>query len=587
MRSVGLKLAAGFGLALLLLSVGGIAAWLSVSKLVETNGWVVHTHQVIEKAEHVLSLLDDAETAERGYLLTGDENFLKPYEVAKGTFEAEIQSLATMTQDNLDQQPRIKKLSTLAAEKLDLVGRIIAKYQEKGKQSADQGKQEAVGLLVSVSGKKLMDDIRDVIGQIEGEELKLLDKRNKEAKASADNTTLTIALGVPLSFLLLGLIAVAITRNIAKPLKVVTGIAEQVSAGDLSVDLPASRRGDEVGLLLRSFGRMTGSLREMAQTAERIAAGDLRTMVKPQSQRDQLGNAFAAMIHNLRKMSADITEGANMLGSSATEIATSTTQLATSAAETATSVAETTSTVSEVRQTAEVASQKARFVADNAQRMSDTSQTGKKATDEVIQGMNEIREQMRAIAQSMVRLSEQSQTIGQIITTVDDLAQQSNLLAVNASIEAAKAGEQGKGFAVVAQEVKSLADQSKQATAKVRAILSDIQKATSAAAMATEQGTKAVEAGVKRSVQAGDSIVSLTATVGEAAQAATQIAVSSQQQLVGMEQVAGAMESIKQASTQNVDSAKQLEAAAKNLSGLGSRLKDLVGRYKLQDGPAP
>src|SRR4030067_173625 len=109
--------------------------------------------------------------------------------------------------------------------------------------------------------------------------------------------------------------------------------------------------------------------------------------------------------------------------------------------------------------------------------------------------MHRIQEQMESIAQSIVRLSEQGQAIGEIIATVNDLAEQSNMLAVNAAIEAAKAGEQGKGFAVVAQEVKSLAEQSKQATAQVRTILGDIQKATSGAVMATEQGSKAGETG--------------------------------------------------------------------------------------------
>src|SRR3970282_14023 len=170
-------------------------------------------------------------------------------------------------------------------------------------------------------------------------------------------------------------------------------------------------------------------------------------------------------------------------------------------------------------------------------------------------------------------LSEQSQTIGQIMASVEDLAAQSNLLAVNASIEAAKAGEHGKGFAVVAQEVKSLAEQSKQATAQVRAILNDIQKATSAAVMATEQGSKAVASGVKQSADAGESTGLLRDTMAEAAQAATQIAASSQQQLVGMDQVALAMENIKQATTQNVTSTKQTEVAAQNLHELGQKLK--------------
>jgi methyl-accepting chemotaxis protein len=138
---------------------------------------------------------------------------------------------------------------------------------------------------------------------------------------------------------------------------------------------------------------------------------------------------------------------------------------------------------------------------------------------------------------------------------VEDLAAQSNLLAVNAAMEAAKAGDAGKGFGVVAQEVKSLAEQSRQATNQVRTILADIQKAASAAVLATEEGSKAVEAGAGQTAVARDSIRTLYDSVSEAAQAATQIAASSQQQLVGVDQVGRAMGSILEASNQNVASA--------------------------------
>src|SRR5690606_15956026 len=322
-------------------------------------------------------------------------------------------------------------------------------------------------------------------------------------------------------------------------------------------------------------------LREMAAAAERIAAGDLQVSVTPQSERDRLGTSFALMVRNLRQLTADLYEGINVLGASATEISASTSQLAAGATQTAAAVNETTTTVEEVRQTAEVSSQKARTVSDSAQVVASVSESGRHATEEAIAGVAKIQQQMDTIAESMMRLSEQSQAVGQIVATVEDLAGQSKLLAVNASIEAAKAGEHGKGFAVVAQEVKSLAEQSRQATAHVRTILGDIQQATNAAVLATEQGSHAVEAGTRQSAHAGESIQALAASVLEAAQAAVQIAASSQQQLVGVDQLASAMESIKLASAQNVDSARQLESAARDIKQLGERLKELASGFRL------
>src|SRR5207237_6717599 len=121
----------------------------------------------------------------------------------------------------------------------------------------------------------------------------------------------------------------------------------------------------------------------------------------------------------------------------------------------------------------------------------------------IVDGMGDIRSKVQTIAQDILALSEQTQQIGEITATVNDIADQSNLLALNAAIEAAKAGEQGKGFAVVASEVRNLAEQSKQATGKVRTILSDIQKATNAAVLPTEQGTSVAESGTGLAGRAG------------------------------------------------------------------------------------
>jgi PAS domain S-box-containing protein len=303
------------------------------------------------------------------------------------------------------------------------------------------------------------------------------------------------------------------------------------------------------------------------------------------SETGQVQGVFAAarditerkkMERELTRVLEEVQEAVNVLSSSASEILLSTTEAASGISETATAVSETTTTVEEVRQAAQVTSQKAGQVSENAQMAVKTAQNGKNAVKELIEGMNHIRERVESIAESIVRLSEQGQSISEIITTVNDIADQSNLLAVNAAIEAAKAGEQGKGFAVVAQEIKSLAEQSKQATARVRAILGDIQKGTTAAVMATEQGSKAAEAGTRQSVTAEETIGILADYISEASQAATQISVSSQQQMAGMEQVASAMENIKQTSAQNAVSARQVETAAHNLHDLSQKLKQLL-----------
>ena len=130
--------------------------------------------------------------------------------------------------------------------------------------------------------------------------------------------------------------------------------------------------------------------------------------------------------------------------------------------------------------------------------------------------------------------------------------------------------------------MKSLAEQSRQATTQVRTILMDVQRATSAAVMATEQGTKAVVAGVKQATEAGGSIRTLTGTVAEAAKAAVQIAASSQQQVVGMDQIASAIANIRQATIQNMTGTRQLEESARSLQMLGDRLKLLVERRRVE-----
>jgi methyl-accepting chemotaxis protein len=406
-------------------------------------------------------------------------------------------------------------------------------------------------------------------------------QRAQEADDAASRAVLLFIIVSVVAVVISGLLIMFLSRLIARPLQDIAQAAAKISSGNLAVAVSMEDRVDEVGILGQAFTQMIAYLKEMAGVADSLASRDFSVTVKPRSEQDVLGKAFAAMVTNIRELAKEVRGGVEVLASAAGEIVAATAEISSSAAESAAAVNETTATVAEANQAAQLSAQKAGYVSENAQKTDQIAQSGKKSMADLIDGMNQIRGQIDSIANSVLRLSEHSQVIGEINDAVNDLAEQSNLLAVNAAIEAARAGEQGKGFAVVAQEIRNLAEQSKQATGRIKGILSDIQKAMNAAVLATEQGTKSVEAGVKQSAVAGESIRTLADSITESAQAAIQILASTQQQLVGMDQIVSAMENIKQASGQNLSAAQQTETAAHDLHEVGARLKQLAESYKV------
>ena len=271
-----------------------------------------------------------------------------------------------------------------------------------------------------------------------------------------------------------------------------------------------------------------------------------------------------------------LTEVIGRLSTSTAELLAVTSQVAAGAVQTATAISEAATTVDEVRQTSLLSSQKATSVSDSAQNADQVAEAGRRAVTETLEGIRRIQDQMSVVADSVVRLSEQTEAVSEIISTSNDLAEQSNLLSVNAAIEAAKASDQGKGFGVVAEEIKNLATQSKQGVVQVRSILSDIQKATASAVMAAEQSGKAIEEGARQASESSVAIEGLAENVAAAAQSAMQIVASSQQQLVGMDQISEAMTSIDQASAQNAAGARQMEAEVSHLQELAVAMRAMV-----------
>jgi methyl-accepting chemotaxis protein len=265
------------------------------------------------------------------------------------------------------------------------------------------------------------------------------------------------------------------------------------------------------------------------------------------------------------------------LGNTTARLLSVASQVASATAQTDAATSETTATVEEVRQTATLAQEKATEVSKLTQQVMETSKFGEQSAGRNRSHFEHIESDMGVVAEAIDRLNLEAQSVGEIITTVNDLAEQSNLLAVNASIEAAKAGEAGKGFTVVATEVKSLAEQSKRAVAQVRGVLGEIQKASGLVVHAAEQGRETVEVGRDEAEKGVANATKRLAVATQAAEATTQIAATSRQQLAGLEQITLAVSSIAEAGKQSVLGARQVEEEVRSLEKVALQLGRLAG----------
>lgn len=395
-------------------------------------------------------------------------------------------------------------------------------------------------------------------------------------------------------------LALYLSRRLAGNLREVSGAAQALAAGDLTRRAVVGG-GDETRTLADAFNAMAERLEQMVEEertmresletavadysrlAAQVSEGNLTVRLTPNGngQLKMLAEDLNGMVEGLNDLSTQVREGSQGIGAAGSQILAAATQHAAGASEQSAAIAEVASTVDEVRASAEQTAQKAEEVAQQAEHSARISQEGESAVADILTGMEAIREKVGAIAQDILALSEQTQQIGEITTTVSDIADQSNLLALNASIEAAKAGEQGKGFAVVAAEVRNLAEQSKGATEQVRTILGDIQKATNAAVLGTEEGSGVVESGMKLADRAGEVIGELAKTISVASQAVQQIAAGAHQQSIGIDQISQAMQDIEQATTQAAAGARQSQSSAESLDQLARSLQEAVGKYRV------
>jgi len=201
----GRKLTAVFVVVLLIVGVVGIQSYLGIRNLMERNEWVIHTHEVIEKLEHVLSVLKDAETGQRGFVLTGEERYLEPYQAAAGEIQNDLVETTSLTSDDAEQQKSLEQLRQLTKEKL-------GELQETIELRRKAGMPAALRVIRNDRGKQLMDKIRRLMDRMKSREQELLNSRNRMAGEVARQSMMMLGLGVLLSLVILGIAAIIVIR---------------------------------------------------------------------------------------------------------------------------------------------------------------------------------------------------------------------------------------------------------------------------------------------------------------------------------------------------------------------------------------
>ncbi len=479
--------------------------------------------------------------------------------------------------------------------------------------------------------------------------------------------TQMLSLAIGAGFLVVAVLAMwlLLTRSVIRPLTHLTDVALKLAEGDTRVAVAHTDRKDEIGKLTRAFASTASYLDAAAQTATAVAAGDLTTAVKPRSNVDALGQAFAKMISDLRSTltqvaravsevqaaSARLVEHTHNVGDASRQIAATVEQVSAGARQQADSVTRTANSMAQMKGAIEGVAQGAQEQASamtrassiaqsinsaieqvttstqNVNRDSSTAasaaQAGMDVVDDTLNGMNTIKVKVTASAAKVREMGQRSQEIGAIVELIDDIASQTNLLALNAAIEAARAGEHGRGFAVVADEVRKLAERSVDATKEIGGLVRTIQVSVKEAVTAMDDGTREVETGTSRAQAAGqalheivaaakavkeqvastlqttnemsvasrrltESIDSVSAVVEENTAATEEMAAGSIEVASALQTVASvgqengqAVSDVAQAASDIAGQVESVAASATQLADLADRMQRIVGQFKL------
>ena len=433
--SINTRLIAGFGVILAILIALIATAKVSQNRQVAAQGMNIHTYNVLDRASGMLSALINIETGARGYMLTGTDSFLEPYNAGRDAFQTHWSEIKDLTSDNPSQQRRLDELkSAMSSWMAQAIEPGIALRREIV--AGSKTMEAMVAYEREARGKSGMDAMRRQLTEISDTETKLLDERRTQAEAARSFADFVLLGGGGTGILLAIFLAVIIARSILQPLREVLRATEDLRAGDGDLTYRLPSMGAE-------FGEIAASM-----------------------------NGFLEKLQNIISNSKEAT---NSMSAGTVQIARGNDDLSQRTQEQAAALEETASSMEEMTATVKQNADNAR----QANQLSTNARTHAEKGGAVVQ----------RVVTAMEEINASSRKIADIIGVIDEIAFQTNLLALNAAVEAARAGEQGRGFAVVATEVRSLAQRSATAAKEIKELIGDsVQKVKAGSELVDESG---------------------------------------------------------------------------------------------------